>query len=115
MKRERFKEAVENLRSSDSLRYDEGYHTLQGKLLTQHLDELIELATNEVDPVIRGRFVELLGESDDPVVLPILARELCSDHAEVRYWALRALDGLGTADASRLADAHRADHPEDAP
>jgi HEAT repeat protein len=108
-----FKDAVDNLRSSDSLRYDEGYHMLQGEFLTRHLDAVIELASKETDTVVRGRFIELLGDSHEPRVIPVLAEELRSPHADVRRWTLHALDCLDTPEACQLAAEHRSQHPRD--
>ncbi|HWH72532.1 MAG TPA: HEAT repeat domain-containing protein, partial [Candidatus Sulfotelmatobacter sp.] len=105
--------AIDCLRSSDSLLYDEGYHMLQGEFLKLHLDTVIALCKKESNPVIRGRLIELLGDSGEPRVIPIIAEELVSKEDEVRRWALRALDCLATPDAQAIAALHRSSHPED--
>jgi hypothetical protein len=110
---DKFHYAIECLRSPDSLLYDEGYHTLQGEFLRQHLDAVIELWRSETDPVMRGRLMELLGDSAEPRVVPLLESELASDEAEVRRWALHALDRVATPEAQALASSHRTKHPED--
>jgi hypothetical protein len=111
---DRFQYAIECLRSPDSLLYDEGYHTLQGEFLRKYLDAVIELWKKETDPVLRGRLIELLGDSGEPRVVPLLESELASKEDEVRFWALHALDGVGTPDAQAMAESHRTRHPEDA-
>jgi HEAT repeat protein len=108
-----FHHAVECLRSPDSLLYDEGYNLLQGNFLRRHLDALIELMAKEADPVIRGRFIELLGDSGEPRVIPLLESELGSGDDEIRRWALHALDCVATPVAKALALSYRTLHPED--
>jgi hypothetical protein len=110
----KFHHAIECLRSPDSLLYDEGYHTLQGEFLRRHLDAVIEVWRKETDPVVRGRLTELLGDSGEPRVLPLLESDLASEDDELRRWALHALDCLATPEAQALAGLHRNKHPEDA-
>jgi HEAT repeat protein len=110
----KFHHAIECLRSADSLLYDEGYDTLQGEFLRRHLDAVIELWRKEIDPVVRGRLIELLGDSGEPRVIPLLESELASVEDEVRRWALHALDSVATPEAQALAASHRTKHPEDA-
>jgi len=109
-----FEEAVALLRSASSLEYEEGYHALQGSFLVENLDKIIHLMTEEVDPEIRGRFVELLGDSKQARVLYLLELELSHPHQCVRHWALHALTYLGLPEAEELVQTHLRKRPGDA-
>jgi HEAT repeat protein len=111
---DKFHHAIECLRSTNSLLYDEGYHTLQGEFLLRHLDAVIDLWRKETDHAVRGRLIELLGDSGEPRVIPLLESELASQEDEVRRWALHALDCVATPEAQALAASHRTKYPEDA-
>ena len=115
MKPEKFQHAIECLCSADSVRYDEGYHTLKGEFLGQHLDAVIELWKREVDPVLRGRLAELLGDSGEARVIALLESDLGSEHFEVRWWTLHALWCFDTVEARAIVASHLIRHPEDTP
>jgi len=69
MTKQEFKEAIKMLRSKDSMTYEESYHWLIG-CVDQYRDELISLMKAEIDPDMRGKFIELVGDcSDEKVVL----------------------------------------------
>ena len=107
-----FDECIDMLGSTDSLTYEEGYHWLLG-YLNDHLDELIEQMLEESDPDRRSRFVELLGHSGNPKVIPILESELKSSHAEVRSWAYSSLLHLEQSGAARIAEKFRKENPDE--
>ncbi|MGC4071721.1 MAG: HEAT repeat domain-containing protein [Nibricoccus sp.] len=115
MSAHKFQQALAGLRSTDSLTYEESYHTLQGDFLSKHLDEVIDVLKKEADPEIRGRLVELVGDSKEERVVPILKAEL--DHAtvEIRRWALHALGCVDSPSAREISRLHIQQHPEDAP
>ena len=67
---EQFDEAVRMLRSVDSMTYEDGYLWLKGENLLIHAEQIAELLQCEVDPTMRGKFIELVGEADLPRAVP---------------------------------------------
>jgi len=107
-----FDECIEMLRSSESLTYEEGYHWLRG-YLGDHLDELVQLMAKETDPNIRSKFVELIGDSKNPQVIPFLEAELKNPHSEVRSWAYSSLRYFDNPEAIRIAENFRKEYPNE--
>lgn len=107
-----FDKCVEMLLSDDPSVYEDGYQWLQG-YLDQYIDELVQLMTRQTDPSIRARFVELIGDSRIPGVIPVLANELQSPHGEVRGWAYSSLLYFENSEASRLAEKFRLENPDE--
>ena len=107
-----FSECIRMLRSDDPMTFEEGYHWIQYHF-EAHLDELIEFMRNEQDARMRGRFVELLGDSKDLKVLPYLERELEHQDREVRSWAYHALTYFGDALAVQIAQKYKNEHPNE--
>ena len=105
-------ECIRMLRSTDSLTYEEGYHWLPG-YLNDHLEELIEHMQEDPDPEKRSRFVELLGNSGNPKVIPVLESELKSSHAEIRSWTCSSLLYFEHPDAERIAAKFRKENPDE--
>lgn len=99
------------VRSSNSVTYEEGYHAMQAYLV-EHLDDLIALMLAEQDPNMRGRFVELLGDSRVAKVIPLLCDELENPNREVRMWAYNALENIEHPDAERAIQEFRVRHPD---
>lgn len=100
------------LRSPDSATYEEGYHWLQGRL-EDHLNDLVELMLEENDPNVRSRFVELVGNSKNPKVIPLLETELKSSYSEVRSWAYSSLLYFENPEAARIAEIFRKENPDE--
>lgn len=90
MNKNEFLECVEMLRSSDPMTFEDGYDWIQG-YLNDYIDELIELMLSENDSGMRGKYIELLGDSLNPKVIEVLSGELKNDDREVRSWAFEAL------------------------
>jgi hypothetical protein len=107
-----FDECIEMIRSSDPLTYEDGYHWLQGYLI-DYIDELIQLMLRETDPNMRSKFVELVGNSKNPRVIPVLEAELKSPHSEVRSWAYSSLSYFENSAATRFAENFRREHPNE--
>jgi hypothetical protein len=107
-----FSDCIAMLRSRDPLTYEDGYHWLQSRL-GEHLDDLIALTLQETDPAMRGKFVELLGDSKDPRALPHLQRELTHPERGVRMWAYQGLLYFESDEAARLAEAFARDNPHE--
>jgi HEAT repeat protein len=112
MDRAQFDECIAMLRSSDAMTYEDGYHGLQDHL-GEYLEDLITLTLKENDPKMRERFVELLGDSKDPLVIPHLQRELAHPARRVREWAYSGLRNLGHARAEEIAAAYARDNPQE--
>jgi hypothetical protein len=107
MNSQEFDECIEMLRSSDSLTYEDGYHWLQG-YLDKYIDELVQLMFRETDPSMRSKFVELVGNSKNPKVIPFLEAELKSHHSEVS--SLLYFENL---EAMKIAECFRKENPNE--
>lgn len=107
-----FERCLGFIRSRDSAVMEDGFWWLAERA-SQYVPELIELTRTEPDPLIRGMLVELLGASRDERALPVLSAELDHPDRQVREWAVRALESLGLAQAQRLAEQYKAEHPEE--
>ncbi len=108
---EQFNEAVQMLRSADPATYEDGYHWLQGDNLTQYIQQLASLLRSEVDPDMRAKFVELVGDADLLAHIPLLVQELSHDSREVRFWAYNQLSlsehEVAQTQAEKFRQTHR--------
>lgn len=84
MTSEEFASAIEMLRSSDPMTYEDGYQWLQGASLNQHIQEIASMLQVEPDAVIRSKLVELVGNVDKPEYIPLLVEQLSHDSQQVR-------------------------------
>ena len=107
-----FEECIDMLSNSDPLIYEDGYHWLQA-YLDDYVDEIVQLMLGETDPNLRSRFVELVGNSKNPQVLPVLEAELTSPHSEVRSWAYSSLLYFENPEAIRIAENFREENPNE--
>ena len=112
MDKPEFNECIEMLRSRDPMTYEDGYHWLQG-YLDKYIDELVQLMLKEEDPDRRSKFVELVGDSKNPKVIPILKAELRNPHKEVRSWAYSSLCYFENPEAERLAEEFKRENPNE--
>ena len=103
-----FQQCIEWLRSEDALTFEDGYHALLPRV-REFRNELIRLLQAELEPRMRARFVELLGETEDASLVEILRAELEAGEPEVVRWALTALERIGHR---QIADEYRRTHPE---
>lgn len=100
-------EALSDLHSVDADVFEKALNDLRLNVRAVKEDVFLALQ-QETDPHVRGALIELLGDSRDPAYIPCLAAELDDCHAaEVRFWALAALQRIGTTDA--LAIVKRSD------
>ena len=99
-------------RSLDAITYEDGFQWLQG-YLDDYIDELCQLMLDETYPEMRAKFVELIGNSKNPKVIPLLAAELENTHSEVRSWAYSSLCYFENSDAERLAKEYRERNPHE--
>ncbi len=98
------------LRSAEPMTYEDGYQWIQG-YLGEYIDEILQLMLNEASPDMRAKFVELVGDSRNPKVIPFLAAELKSPHREVRSWAYSSLCYFGNPEAEALAARFKKENP----
>ncbi|WLQ16758.1 HEAT repeat domain-containing protein [Hahella aquimaris] len=103
---------VEMLRSKDSMTYEEGYHWLLGNV-DAHFDKLVSLMQSEADPVMRGKFIELLGDATNRNVVPILAAELTSPNRDIRFWAHSQLEYSEHSEANKIAEKYKEQNPNE--
>lgn len=93
--------------------YEEGYQWLQGDNLIRYLPRIVELLQSEVDPDMRSKLVELVGDADVHEYIPILVEELSHPTREVRFWAYNQL-ALSEHEAARNhAARYRQAHPDE--
>ena len=112
MDKPEFNECIEMLRSANPMTYEDGYHWLQG-YLDKYIDELIQLMLNEEKSEMRGKFVELVGNSKNPKVIPFLEAELRNPHREVRSWAYSSLRYFENPQAEKLAEKFKEENPNE--
>ena len=103
-----FRQCIEWLRSDDALTFEDGYHALLPRV-REFRDELVRLLLVEPEPQMRARFIELLGETEDPSLVEVLRAELEDGKSDVIPWALTALERIGSR---HIADEYRQNHPE---
>ena len=58
------------------------------------LPKILKALSVHFDSYTRGKLIELLGESEDLSVLPVLEKELSSDDESIRNWATESIDTL---------------------
>jgi|GEM_PF-4183005 len=68
---------------------------------------------NEEDSDVRAKFVELVGDSKNPKVIPILKAELRNPHKEVRSWAYSSLFYFDNPEAEKLAEKFKRENPNE--
>ena len=110
---EQFDRAIRMLRSTDPLTYEDGYQWLQGENLIRYVPQIVDLLQSEADPEMRARFVELVGDADLPVHIPLLVQELSHAAREVRFWAYNKLSLSEHESANAHAEEYRQSHPDE--
>ncbi len=112
MNEQEFKEAILLLRSKDAMTYEEGYHWLLGNV-DEHFDQIVSLMQTESNIDMRGKFIELLGDSSNEKVISVLEKELTSPHRDVRFWAHSQLGYLENAKAQEIATRYKKEYPNE--
>jgi hypothetical protein len=105
MTNQHFARAVESLRSPDSGRRARGFDFLR-EHADAYADELIVEFEREQDHELRRWLLELVCEARSAGALRVLAGQLESDDESLRFWAIRGLEMLDTAEARQ--ELHRA-------
>lgn len=108
-----FQEAIQMLRSADPMTYEDGYHWLQGDNLIPYVPQIVDLLQSEIDPSMRAKFVELVGDADLPEHIPVLVEELSHAAREVRFWAYNQLSLSEHQSAKARAKEYRESHPDE--
>ena len=108
MTNQEFNEAIDLLRSKDPMTFEEGFHWLIG-FVDEYLDQITVLMKNELNPDMRGKFIEVLGHCNDERVIPVLAAELKSEHRDVRFWAHSQLGDFENSKAIQIANKYKTD------
>jgi HEAT repeat protein len=107
-----FDECVTRIRSRDPLTFEVGSAELLPRVrgfVPQLLDELARTP----DAYTRGKFIELLGNTQSRAAIPALGRELAHPDLNVRQWAVTALLQICQPEADALIDDYRLRHPEE--
>ena len=112
MTNQEFNEAIDLLRSKDPMTFEEGFHWLIG-FVDEYLDQITALMKDELNPDLRGKFIEVLGYSDDERVIPVLAAELNSQYRDVRFWAHSQLEYFENSKAIQIANKYKIEHPDE--
>lgn len=112
MDQSEFEKFVQQLRSDDSLTYEEGYHSIKGRV-DEVLAQLISLAQAELEEQMRSRLVELIGESIEPEAIAFLKEELASPFYEVRSWAYSSLRYSESSLANAIAADFKDKNPDE--
>lgn len=108
-----FEHAIEMLRSTDAITYEEAYHWLQGDNLKRYIPEIVDLLDKEEDPDVRAKLVELVGDADLEKYIPVLVRELSHASREVRLWAYNQLSLSSHEEAKEQAATYQRSHPDE--
>lgn len=103
---------IELMRSNDPDDSEQGYWWLESRV-AQYTEQLIEVAQAEQDAFALGFFVELLGDTKDPAVVPVLVSKLPHENKRVREWAVWSLEQIGTEQSKAFAEEYKAAHPDD--
>ena len=110
MDRAQLDQAIEWLRSDDSSIYEDGYYSISGHV-DSVLDNLLSLASVESDGLMRGKFLELIGESINPKAIEFLISELNSSDIKIREWAYLSLANSESKQANIVAKNHAQKNP----
>lgn len=92
--------------------YEEGYHWLLGNVDT-YFEKLVSLMQSENEPKVRGKFIELLGDSTSKNVVPILAAELSNPNRDVRFWAHSQLEYSEFIEANEISEKYKEQNPNE--
>jgi hypothetical protein len=108
-----FRSTMEMLRSPVAEHYEDAYFLLQGDSLHQYVSEIAALVESEIDPIIRARYVELVGDADLSRYIPLLVRELHNGCEDVRSWAWTQLYESQHETARKAAKEYQLTHPDE--
>ena len=107
-----FKEAIEMLRSKDSMTFEDGFHWLIGHA-DEYLEQLASLIQNEPIPDLRGKLIEVLGHCSNEKAISILAAELSNEDRDIRFWAHSQLEYFDNPKAEEIANKYKIENPNE--
>lgn len=97
-----FRDAMRLMRRRDPQAKEDGFHTLL-PIAAEHVADLVrEFQAERDDHGLRCWLLELIGEARSPEAFEVLAEQLRGPDEDLRLWAVRGLELLGTKDARRL-------------
>ncbi|MEV0406238.1 HEAT repeat domain-containing protein [Actinoallomurus sp. NPDC050550] len=105
MANQRVARALESMRSPDPALRAQGFDFLREHSDT-YVDEIVTAFGQEHDDDLRGLLLELIAEARSPGALTVLADQLDSEDESLRFWAIRGLEMLDSAEARQAL--HRA-------
>ena len=110
-----FRRCMWMLRRRDPQVQEEGFHLLRPRA-GEHVHELISEFRAGQDRGLRCRLLELIGEAHSPAAFDLLIESLRCDDLDLKLWAIRGLEQLGTKAARSAlweAQAESLPAPED--
>lgn len=112
MDKAKFDRLIEQFCSDDDGEYENAYLALVDNV-DAYNDEILARMLAEEDPVLRGKFLEILGNTKNADLIPIFAQELKSPHDEVRMWAFFQLNRIDDDQARELLQDYISANPDD--
>lgn len=92
--------------------YEDGYHWLLGNV-DAFFEKIVTLMHSEIEPQMRGKFIELLGDSTTKRVIPVFKAELSSSHRDVRFWAYSQLEYSEYPEANEIVEKYKEENPNE--
>ncbi|MFG2085170.1 MULTISPECIES: HEAT repeat domain-containing protein [unclassified Spirillospora] len=107
MSRQRFEQAMQHMRKSDTQVREDAFDFLR-EHADAYVDELIAEFTAEEDHGLRCWLLELIAEARSPKALGLFRDQLEDMDESLRFWAVRGLEMLDTREAEQTLDQARA-------
>src|SRR5262245_44192792 len=101
-----FERCLWTMRRRDPQVREDGSWLLHGRA-AEHLDDLVAAFRAEPEHGLRCWQLELIGAARSPAALDLLVEELHGDDPDLRSWAARGLEQIGTKEARRALWAAR--------
>jgi hypothetical protein len=98
MANQRVERALQSMRSEDPALRAQGFDFLR-EHADAYVDEIVDAFREERDDELRCLLLELIAEARSPGALTVLADQLDSDDESLRFWAIRGLEMLDSAEA----------------
>ncbi|MEW9533393.1 HEAT repeat domain-containing protein [Microbispora sp. NPDC049125] len=107
----RFRDAMQLMRSSDPQKQEDGFHSLRPYVADQIAELIGEFRREHEDHGLRCWLLELIAEARSPEALPLLTEVAQYEDGPLRDRALEALTLLGTKEARQVLWRIRANQP----
>ncbi|PHS02942.1 MAG: hypothetical protein COA78_19845 [Blastopirellula sp.] len=112
MNQAEFDKYIAQLRSDDSMTYEDGFHSLDTRV-DEVLVQLIELEEKETEEDFKSKLVELIGCSIQPEAIELLKKRLSSPFYEVRIWAYSSLCHSESKEGNQIAEEYKVKNPDE--